>query len=1081
MAASSFDELQKDCHNLLLAARKRGCEEGLRHLLSDLYPDNAHFIYEILQNAEDARATTVDFRLESDRLVVTHDGARQFSLDDIDSITNIGQSTKKDDETSIGKFGVGFKAVFAYTARPEVCSGPFAFVIEDLFVPKLIDASVPEGRTSFTFPFDRPEKTPEVAVTEVRRGLQELDEKTLLFLSHISTISYSLPGGTDAIIKRQEHNDLTITITKEVGRTITDSKWLRLVGDSTVAQPRHAPLKVAVAFQLEEREAGKKGRGKGSPVRQELVRRVVPVDSGEVCIYFSAVKESSGLRFHVHAPFASTVARDSVRDHPDNARLVADIGRLIVDFLPTLRDSGLITDTLLATLPNEDDPLQWPYTSIRDVVIEAFNNDPITPVRGRSGYYAPAKSLISSPSEFRNFLDERDLQTLLFIHDGLDRDDKPRWIRDSSGRAAKFLESLSPESFGWEELRSALQWVEPGYRSTQNGSSATPSDEDRESWSNWLADKSDKALESLYQLLGRGIASFNLNGVKLSEIPLIRLKQRGTVQHVIGPSTYLPSSGSDTATTRVPKKFAYFDDEDDQRARDLRSFFKAAGVQRWSELAKIGTRLAPYKHKSYPIPASAGEFEAHLADIRAFVAFAKDNPQKAKPMLQSVDFLLAPDPEHGSDALKWVSPIDAFLDDPFEETGFAALYKWEFESWDDEDEPDGGWWIEPDKHCPADIYVEIAGFAPFLKQLGATHTFAVTKEGHWRNPQFQRQWLPARTSHYTIDVDYDLEEFSLDSVAETQNAALLRTLWEALVTEPGTKAVARYQGNASSNRFTFESKLAQALRSVPWILTRDGNLQLPKDVLAEELADGWSLPPANSLLIEIGFGTREKIAIEQRARLRADLVAHGGSEEQATAILDAINSGMPAEVMIAFTEEWRRHCAAFPESASDNPSRRSEVASGDAVSAPVRETEERMRQIVRGQTQTSEETRTYLKQNYTASDGGLVCQSCHGVMPFKLKDGSWYFEAVQFVLGRKRMHKANALAMCPVCAAKYKYVRETEDSTLTEHLLAIGVSAGEGSVELPVLIAGKRTVLRLTGQHAIDLQAALRVAGDERD
>ena len=192
MAVSSFEELLQDRSDYIRIARKNGFEEGLRNLLSELYPDNAHFIYEILQNAEDARATSVDFSLQNDRLVVTHDGARPFSLKDIESITSIGQSTKKDDETSIGKFGVGFKAVFAYTTRPEVRSGNFTFVIEDLFVPRLTDGSVPPGTTSFTFPFDRPEKATAIAVAEVRHGLEELDEKTLLFLNHISTISYSL-------------------------------------------------------------------------------------------------------------------------------------------------------------------------------------------------------------------------------------------------------------------------------------------------------------------------------------------------------------------------------------------------------------------------------------------------------------------------------------------------------------------------------------------------------------------------------------------------------------------------------------------------------------------------------------------------------------------------------------------------------------------------------------------------------------------------------------------------------------------------------------------------------------------------
>ena len=32
--------------------RNKGFEAGIRRLLTELYPDNAHFIYELLQNAE---------------------------------------------------------------------------------------------------------------------------------------------------------------------------------------------------------------------------------------------------------------------------------------------------------------------------------------------------------------------------------------------------------------------------------------------------------------------------------------------------------------------------------------------------------------------------------------------------------------------------------------------------------------------------------------------------------------------------------------------------------------------------------------------------------------------------------------------------------------------------------------------------------------------------------------------------------------------------------------------------------------------------------------------------------------------
>ena len=42
-------------------------------IFEDFYPDRAHFVYELLQNAEDAGATEVSFILTPDRLVCEHD------------------------------------------------------------------------------------------------------------------------------------------------------------------------------------------------------------------------------------------------------------------------------------------------------------------------------------------------------------------------------------------------------------------------------------------------------------------------------------------------------------------------------------------------------------------------------------------------------------------------------------------------------------------------------------------------------------------------------------------------------------------------------------------------------------------------------------------------------------------------------------------------------------------------------------------------------------------------------------------------------------------------------------------------
>ena len=189
--ASKIEDLSKKRKRWVEANRENGFEDGFKRLLTDLYPDNAHFIYELLQNAEDAEATKVRFLLNEDSIEFEHDGKLLFDSNDVDAITSIGFSTKRDDVTSIGQFGVGFKAVFAYTSTPEIESGEYHFRIRDLVVPDadgLSPGRRSEKKTRFVFPFDNPKKPSEKARTEVEKYLKKLDENTLLFLRHIERI-----------------------------------------------------------------------------------------------------------------------------------------------------------------------------------------------------------------------------------------------------------------------------------------------------------------------------------------------------------------------------------------------------------------------------------------------------------------------------------------------------------------------------------------------------------------------------------------------------------------------------------------------------------------------------------------------------------------------------------------------------------------------------------------------------------------------------------------------------------------------------------------------------------------------------
>jgi hypothetical protein len=236
------------------ALKENGWFDGFKRLLTDLYPENAHFIYELLQNAEDAKATTVHFRLSSASLEFEHDGEKQFQLSDVMSITSIGNSTKRDDPTSIGKFGIGFKAVFAYTHSPEVHSGDFHFCLREFFVPVTEGVAVRElgTKTLFIFPFDQPAKPPAQAIADIKRGLVGLHDNALLFLAHIKRIEYSFPDGSSGFLDRNDTsgNQIQITI-KPPSRSEFCTNWLRFMEPISVGNSTDKSHNIAVAFAVE--------------------------------------------------------------------------------------------------------------------------------------------------------------------------------------------------------------------------------------------------------------------------------------------------------------------------------------------------------------------------------------------------------------------------------------------------------------------------------------------------------------------------------------------------------------------------------------------------------------------------------------------------------------------------------------------------------------------------------------------------------------------------------------------------------------------------------------------------------------
>ena len=172
-----------------------GWDKKPHRIFKELYSEKTHFIYELIQNAEDSNSQCLELQLYEEGLLIWNDGS-QFSEEDVRKICSLYSSDK--DLTQIGSFGIGFKAVYNYTDCPEIYSGTERFLIEDLIKPECIPKSkmnsrvaelVENGKTVFRLPFR--EGLQDEDINQLEKGLRELNLQTLLFLRNIKKVHWS--------------------------------------------------------------------------------------------------------------------------------------------------------------------------------------------------------------------------------------------------------------------------------------------------------------------------------------------------------------------------------------------------------------------------------------------------------------------------------------------------------------------------------------------------------------------------------------------------------------------------------------------------------------------------------------------------------------------------------------------------------------------------------------------------------------------------------------------------------------------------------------------------------------------------
>lgn len=1017
-------------------------------IFEDFYPDEAHFIYELLQNAEDAGATEVSFELFADFCAFEHNGARQFNEQDIRAITGIFNSSKRDNPDKIGKFGVGFKSVFVYTDTPVIYSKNYSFKILKLVLPEEVPPKPGLGsRTRFEFPFNNDKKSVAASFSEVASGLEKLSETTLLFLNNLRYIRWKV-GEREGAVLREEHSDIHIEVLKLAnGEEVVSSHWLRFaepindLGQFTAPVEAAERQKVAVAFEL-QLLGDIKSFDKNMPLAKQM--KIIPAAQGTVSVFFPAEKETSGLRFHLHGPFVPELSRASIKNSPENLPLFKQLATLTARSLHEIRDAGLLKGDFLAVLPNDDDTLPDRYSVIRQAVLDEMQQQPLVPKHG--GGYAPAARLVQSRASLKALLSADDLALVT------SREDKPDWVIGATQRNSnqdRMLTSLGIPNWDVDDMQSFLEkhLREPKF-------SWDFSCKVNQDVFDWINAKPFEWLQNLYSVLYKHCEEADDYG-ELSDVYFVKLTSglMGT-----GAEAYFLSGSpqKNDPLSRVDNQVLIAGSKKTQQ-ENARHFLERLGVREPNEHDEMVLLL----NSRYGKIGGASD-KQYLADLKRMIAFSEKYPHQSQIFTKAFIFRIA------SQQDGWSAAQFVYLDEPFQKTDLRLLY--ELIDGNGRRRPLSDWY----RSCgiPLDKIVQ------FAKWVGCQTEFDKLYEA--ANCSFNPNWsylqkAPGLRWGNGISRDFALSSQGL-ALLEAQRVEASLLVWKALChseTVRPTVLLACYQLTEKGGPHHSASQLVCSLRETPWVPQTDGTFVKPSAALANRLPNGFHYDAGYKWLAALDFGSEEKKKSTEsaaRAAKRAELGFQ--SEEELELALEFTRLSEEERRRILAASKHTSEPIELPERPVRNVELRQKRVGEEAKATPGKESVLRERLVQLGVAEAKAEAKLYLADQYTNPHGVMVCQVCKNALPFRLPNGSYYFEAVEVLADSPKRFREAYLALCPNHAAAFRYANAQRNQ-----MLDIVVTASGNEIE--VGLGGELMTIYFTETHLADVKACLTTWEEE--
>jgi hypothetical protein len=979
---------------------------GVKHLsfLGRLYADKTHFIFELLQNAEDANAKKIKFVLYHDRLEVLHDGKifnADKNKDDVRGICGIDESTKSDDLTQIGKFGIGFKSVYAFSQVPEVHCKGIHFKIEHYVRPYKIESRYIESNftTLFAFPFTSTEEKDisrfqQKSFDQISNRLQKLSVRTLLFLRNLEEIEYEIDEGITGIYLRENKSKKAfryITVIGQQENMVIDEQWI--VFSKPISEIK-STLNVEVAFKIEQ---NKDNEVTVSRLKQSCLN-----------VFFPTEKETH-LGFLVQGPYRTTPARDNIPQDDDwNRKLVKETAELLQNSLEILKKEGLLNVNLLETLPLKTDEYSesWMFWPIYEAAKKAFIDNALLPTTDNN-FVSAANAKLARGKGLRALIDNDKLSDMFESNSSL------KWLsgkitQDRTPILRQYLiyeldiEEIDPESFA------------------------------RKITYNFLKKRSDDWHIKFYDFL-RGQEAlwrkghYHIYDGTLRKKPIIRC-QDGENYPAYSPKgrplVFLPVSSEMNFLTVAPNIYA------NEKAK---FFLDNFGLVKPDICATVLNKILPSFRQNELLEDFKLEGYQESVDLIDDATLLNDSPLYTKliKQLMTVPWIFAENLS-GENQLKMVSEVYI----PSEE-----LYMY-FE--DNEDI----WFVSNEIQIREEL----------LLQVGASNQIKIHCKGlkRYSKKPFDEIALWSLHGNHGIGLrcfDHRTSVDGLEKAIETINVDKAIYIWNTFATRlsnfiMGEIKTATRQDFKYAKIKKYYSAFGSLVVKSCWVPTIDGDFKKPSDCYIEDLH--YDLKKDDQLLkkLEI-YPSPSSLKSKADEEFHSVFSNQGISKDIADFIINnktSLSLDFLEEALTISKERQAKSKPTFPTQKSKNPEYRegkirTKHDKGEDKSYIIKERSVK-------ESRPNHDPKTWLRDHYTNEDQVLVCQMCANEMPFKLKNGFYHFEAVQISDNLTKEGHELYLAFCPICAAKYRILVKKNTTLLNDFLTSI--KNVEENLEIPV-------------------------------